>query len=139
MFEGAEIKPNGKVTIRETARRYEVEQVISRERVDLGRLFHLSYSEFYAPATLGENYAMAWALVYYLEKGAATEHPEYARIIDRYMQALRDPKVDADAATDASLEGVDMKALEKAFIKFWSSSSQRGRAEDNGRFRAAAK
>ena len=120
MFEGAEIKPNGKVTIRETARRYEVEQVISRERVDLGRLFHLSYSEFYAPATLGENYAMAWALVYYLEKGAATEHPEYARIIDRYMQALRDPKVDADAATDAALEGVDMKALEKAFIKFWS-------------------
>ena len=139
MFEGAEIRPNGKVTIRESGRRYEAGQVISRERVDLDRLFHLSYSEFYAPATMGENYAMAWALVYYLEKGAATEHPEYARIIDRYMQALRDPQADADAATDVALEGVNMKELEKAFVKFWSSSSRRGRAEDNGRFRVAAK
>jgi len=139
MFEGADIRPNGKVTVNETVRRYELEQVISRKKVDLNGLFHMSYGDFYAPAAMGDNYAMAWALVYYLEKGAATEHPGYARIIDRYMQALRDPQVDAQAATDMALEGVDVKELEKAFIKFWTSPSQRGRAADNPGFRVAAK
>ena len=103
---------------------------------DLFALFHYSYDGFYAQddATRTDNYALAWALVYYLRLGAPQERDApFARIVPRYMDALWETK-DGDKATAVAIEGIDPLVLHAAFCAFWRSQSKRHKAQSTELF-----
>jgi len=91
----------------------------------------MPYEAFYSgnKIVLGRNYALAWALVYYLRKGVPLEKDSVAEgVLDRYEEALWSTG-NAEGATDAAFQGVDMDAFDKEFRKFWTTSHKRQAAE----------
>lgn len=67
------------------------------------------------------NYTTAWALVYYLRKGAPTMSPNpYADVLPNYLKTLpaaaKDPPVEATAA---AFKDIDMTAFQADFVAFW--------------------
>lgn len=73
------------------------------------------------------NYTTAWALVYFLRKGApALRLTAYDALFDAYLKALNATR-DSAAATTAAFAGVDMSTLQEDFLSFWRRSRQAGR------------
>jgi tetratricopeptide (TPR) repeat protein len=75
--------------------------------------FRLDADGFMDAETVGRNYAQAWAFVHFLQHSGK---PERA-VFDRLFAGLCDGLA-ADAAVHAAFEGVDLDALEAAFLDY---------------------
>jgi len=100
---------------------------IGKGMMDLRRLFSLSREEFYDANNQlrAANYALAWALVYYLKKDASSP---YVGLLDKYVVAMRSNGGNAELATQAMLAGVDLKRLQLDFERFWQSHTRQAAA-----------
>ncbi len=142
LFEAA--APSGKrtVTIKENPHRMAVLKHLldHPDTIDLASLLRMEHSDFYQQHSRDEpraqtvriaNYATAWALVYFLRKGAVLygDRP-YRDLCDRVADAT--PPVDG---TSEWLRPEAMPTLTHDFLDFWHSSGKRGRAERNYLFR----
>jgi hypothetical protein len=87
------------------------------------RILNISYAGFYDERTRAANYALAWGLVFFMQKGAAQlrNRNSYREILQRYYDAAG--KMSADKATEYAWKGVDMDEFVQDFSKFWNSSS----------------
>ncbi len=100
----------------------EVMKLAAAGKADVRRMFTMSYKTFYGPAR-NANYALAWGLVYYMNKGAfcSKKTEKYAEIPLRYYLAmLKDG--DPGKALAAALEGVDLEQFVKDFNAFWKDA-----------------
>ena len=143
LFESAEVR-NRQLTVEEDEKSYEIlEGMIKRNAVPIEELLHMSYSEFYNPQDNAEekrreNYALAWAIVYYLRKGAPLEKPaRNADIPKRYTEALWTTK-DPEKATAAAFEGTTLPDFRRDFLSFWTSRNRRSLAKRNRLFTGQA-
>lgn len=123
-FEAARISRKGKVTFPENSRGSHLMRNLDAVSAHLPGLLKTGYNGFYqgSDETRSLNYTTAWALVYFLRKGAPLEKTNpYAGILDTYLKTLADTR-DAEAATTAAFEGVEMPALQKDFVTFWKKN-----------------
>jgi len=130
VFENVELR-NGQAYIEEApARLAALEGLLREGRAELWTLLHMPYPVFYSrdEKTMAENYARAWALVYYLRRGAPRQKPPaWPGLLERYADELwktRDP----DRATDAAFRGVDPTEFTRQFEDFWKSGARRSAA-----------
>ncbi|OGV63621.1 MAG: hypothetical protein A2283_10410 [Lentisphaerae bacterium RIFOXYA12_FULL_48_11] len=115
-----------------------VDEMVRTKTIDIHRLIHLTYEQFYDESReiRHKNYALAWALIYYLRKSAPLDSPaKYAKILDKYSDALWETK-DKDKATEIAFETIDINSLQRDFILFWTSQRKRGEALRNNIFKA---
>ena len=95
---------------------------------DLEAFIRLSHTEFYAANTRTRNYALSYALCYYLLRGApALGEKKFAAIPTRYIAELRRTR-DLDKAREFAFAGIDMRELLVKLKKFWSDREQQARA-----------
>lgn len=110
-------------------------KIVSRDPVKHARhfakLLKMSYGEFYGngftaggseKTDVGLNYCSAWALVYFLQRGAyvSDKFAPYRKIIPRYLQ-LTQQGYDALEATRLAFSELDKDCdLEADFLKFWT-------------------
>jgi hypothetical protein len=86
-------------------------------------LLQMSYGDFYdgggTRAGRAFNYALAWGLVYYLQKGAPQErNTPFRNILNDYAEALLLTR-DYQQATDLTFAEVDMQVFQSNFKEFW--------------------
>ena len=96
----------------------------------LANLLALTHSNFYSADEEQRtfNYAMSWALVYYLRKGTLVKGgAAYAGVLDRYMEVLWETKNERQA-TETAFDNIDLVQLEHDFIEFWTSRNKRSLA-----------
>lgn len=137
-FESATVEARKLVVNEATENARLVEDIVRADAIDLGTLTRLSYEQFYGnnDLTRQRNYALAWALVYYLRKGAALDKSSpHLNILDSYVDALWQTR-DAAAATAKAFAEVDMKVLEHDFVEFWKSRRKRSAAKRVRLFRS---
>ena len=133
-FEEAEVR-SGRVTIEEGGKaKKDIEELVTSNAHLLPKFIRLSYEEFYAGADEKQrrtNYDMAWALVYYLRKGAPLEQDApFVQILPKYAEAIG-KRMSPDQATTAAFADVDMEALIESWSKFWQSRNRRSAARRN--------
>ncbi len=123
-FENAQIDSKGKVSFPEDPNRLPVlmDNLESAIAV-IPDMFHMSYENFYdgggTAAGRSFNYALAWGLAYYLQKGAPGErNTPFKEILPSYAAALESSRSyhEADALTFAD---IDMKVFQSNFKEFW--------------------
>lgn len=133
LFENATLR-NKKLTIGEDEEKVKtLEEMIGSGFLDIKKMLNMSYADFYAKddETRKQNYALAWAIVYYLRKGATLDHPNhFASVLKSYVNALWRIK-NAEAATAATFRAIDMDRFHHAFINFWKSKNMRVKARKN--------
>ncbi|MBP5227227.1 MAG: hypothetical protein J6336_07570 [Kiritimatiellae bacterium] len=132
--EGVKIDNRGKVTFGESANRAaHVDQELDKVVRAIPDVINLDYNGFYAKSRdrLLLNYSTAWALIYFLQKGAPSNrrYAAYTSILPTYRKALLETK-DCAKATEAAFEGIDMKALQSAFADFWKRGRNNARRYD---------
>ncbi len=133
MFEQAEIRGKSVALPEHEASVARVTDMIGRHDVPFAALLELSYPGFYDPDATrrADNYALAWALVYYLHRGAAQERPaRYHTIPGKLRAAIVAGASERDASRAAFAE-VDMARFQEQFADFWTSRSRRGAARKN--------
>lgn len=88
----------------------------------LKTVIKLPYQEFYSGEgdEVALHYESAWALIYFLQKGAYTSEKfkDYRKVITTYLAAINDglsPKM----ATERAFECVKERDLEEDFMNFW--------------------
>lgn len=95
-------------------------------------ILFLSHAEFYEGTLLEVNdrYSAAWAVVYFLEKGAPSfkEFSDYAGVLPAYLAAMKDGK-SAQEATRIAWEGVAQRDFVDDFVKFWNKRTAARRYE----------
>lgn len=130
-FENAVIV-NGRIRIEEDPRAISLlTQVLAKGGFDLQSFFQLSPEQFYSKisAERDANYAVAWALVYYLKKGfGADTHSPFAGLLDKYAEAMQVEGKTASEATESMLKGVDVQRLSMDFRQFWNSPARQSGA-----------
>lgn len=131
-FEGAEVDAKGRVEIPENRRVAHLLREFDAVTAQIPVTLKADYAAFYngAERLRQLNYTTAWALVYFLRKGAPSERlTAYAGILGAYLKALAETKDDA-AATAAAFEGIDMPRFQKDFADFWRKGRNSGRRYD---------
>ncbi len=91
-----------------------------------------SYADFYAGTDDDRRfrYALSWAFIYYLHKGAPLEfRTPHADLVQVYVDALRDSG-NPDEATLQMLSTTELPKLQSAFKTFWLSNRTEGLAHD---------
>jgi hypothetical protein len=130
-FEQAEIRGRN-VTIGEDPDAVElVLASIAQNNFPIERLLAMDYPQFYDrdPEQRRRNYALAWALVYYLHRGAILERPaRYHKITESVLDALADGATER-AATQAAFADINMSRFREHFSAFWTSSRSRADAK----------
>ena len=132
LFESAEVDNRGRVTIPENTRVTHLLRNLESVAGMLPKVLQADRSAFYSGAEQQRdlNYTAAWALVYFLQKGAPSEKlTEYAGILERYLKSLALSK-DSSVATAAGFAEVDMQKFQQAFIDFWRKGRQAGQRFD---------
>lgn len=123
-FENAVIV-NGRIRIEEDPRSIGLlNTVLAKGAFDLKAFFQLSPNQFYSrdEDERAANYAVAWALVYYLKKGFGSDtHSPYSGLLDKYAEAMQVEGKTASEATESMLKGLDIQRLSLDFIQFWHS------------------
>lgn len=131
--ECAEISARGRVSFPENRRVRHLEQSLDEAARILPELLRADAAAFYAPSDARRqlNYTAAWALVYFLRKGAPSHarYGAYAPILGRYRAALRETKKWREA-TAAAFEGVDMARFQRDFKEFWKKGRKRAERVD---------
>ncbi len=131
LMEGVQFEKTG-VEIGEVERYVQLvdDRIRKGNSLRFARLIRMSYPEFYAPQReqRAHNYATAWALIYYLRKGAPVAGEEGdAAILERFHQVML-ATGNAKEATDAAFDGVDLDQLEQRFLIFWNRARLRSQA-----------
>lgn len=97
---------------------------------DLKTFLRLNHAEFYAANNRTRNYALSYALCYYLLRGApALGEEKFAAIPSRYIEELRRTR-DPNRALGSAFAGVDIEELSAKLKKFWSDREQQRRARE---------
>ncbi|OVE75393.1 hypothetical protein BVX97_04805 [bacterium E08(2017)] len=112
-------------------------RMIAAGRADTHRLLNMDYEEFYGKSDQQrtENYALAWAIVYYLTKGASLDKPANNKdILNKYIDALWNTK-DRKKATEIAFNATNHQNFQNDFLKFWQSKSKRSSARRNKIFK----
>jgi hypothetical protein len=123
-FENAVIV-NGRIRIEEDPRALgRVKAVLEKGGFDLNSVFRISREQFYStdPSEREDNYAMAWAVVYYLKKGFGGDASSpFAGLLENYATAMQVEGKTAEEATESMLKGVDIQRMSLDFRQFWHS------------------
>jgi len=121
-FENAHVDAKGKVTLEEDPDRSSVLLENLDEAVNvLPHLLQATHTEFYSgtSASLRLKYALAWGLVYYLQKGAPLErNTPFKDILPDYAATLALTH-DGATATAAAFKNVDLTVFQGNFREFW--------------------
>jgi hypothetical protein len=119
-FEGFDFKNRGSYDIEPSDRRLKTfPKGITPE--SLQSLLNMSYDDFYSPVNVSRNYSTAWALIYFIRKGAPLMKKfNYCRIPDKYYDSFCELGNDEEA-TKKAWEGIDMKQFVDDFNGFWAS------------------
>ena len=142
LFESVRFDRTGaKVEIRENEDRLQV--FLSARplgpRFDIMGMMFMPPEAFYAMDRTGgdalheraANYGAAWALVYFLRKGAPAVYPGsgYDAICGNVLAEVARRPQDHAGAVEAALEGVDRDRLAEDFYAFWASKTMRSKAK----------
>lgn len=127
-FEGIDFKSGDKVKI-DLSNRVEGMKRIAVSGARLENFIGLDYRDFYS-GNLEQNYSLAWALMFFLQKGAPIlkDRNRYSEIPSKYYAALIETK-DGHRATKIAWTGVDMEKFAREFAEFWKSDTLIRRAE----------
>lgn len=140
LFAGAKIS-NGQLVVEESDRRWEeIKPMVESLDVPIDELLQMNHQQFYDKdeEKRRQNYALAWAMVYYLRKGAPLERPpRNVKILERYVDALWETR-DPVKATSAAFEEVSVRTFEREFLAFWGSRNRRSTAKRNRIFKGQA-
>ena len=131
-FETAEISRSGKVKIPENSRVHHLLRNLDAASKHIPEVLTMDYNTFYHQSAKMRdlNYTTAWALIYYLYKGAPLERKNpYSKILNKYLAGLKSSK-NSNTATTKAFEGVLIKNLQKDFINFWKHRRSKGRSYD---------
>lgn len=131
-FETTEVDNKGRVEIPENTRVNHLLENLDDAARQLPKLLHASRAAFYGGSDQQRsmNYTTAWALVYFLRKGVPAEKlTAYASILDTYRTSLATTK-NADEATTAAFEGVNMTKFQEAFTDFWKKGRNAAKRYD---------
>ena len=132
--EGIKIDNRGKVTFGESVNRAaHVDQELDKIVRAIPEVIRMDHNTFYAKSRdrLLLNYSTAWALIWFLQKGAPSNrrYAAYTTILPAYRKALLETK-DPSKATEAAFEGIDMKTLQSDFTDFWKRGRNNARRYD---------
>ena len=129
LMEGLDIS-QGKAEIQEVPKYLEtVQRMAAAGELPVADLLKMPPREFYNANGPEEqrrgNYATAWAVIYYLQKGvhATGANPAHQKILSRYLEAFA-AKPDAEAATAAAFEGIDRAQFGRDLAAFWKSAAR---------------
>ena len=122
LFENAAISTKGKVTLPEDERRV----ALLLDNMDLvvealPDFFNADYAGFYGGTSEQRQlkYAMAWGIIYYLQKGAAQErNTPFKDILPDLAEALAETRR-YPAANAQVLESINMPVFQANFSEFW--------------------
>ncbi len=131
-FETAEIDRRGVVTIPENSRVQHLLANLDAVAQHIPDLLTMDYDTFYHKSDEARslNYTAAWALIYYLRKGAPLERSNpYDRILDRYLAELKTSRSSATATTEA-FRSINTKKLQEDFTLFWKRQRSKARTYD---------
>ncbi len=131
-FETSEVDAKGRVEIPENERVEHLLRNLEAAARQLPKLIHVGYSGFYSGTEEQRslNYSTAWGLVYFLRKGVPSEKlTAYEKIIDTYLKTLATTK-DADAATTAAFDGINMTKFQEDFTDFWKKGRNSAKRYD---------
>ncbi|MBP5321496.1 MAG: hypothetical protein J6334_10955 [Kiritimatiellae bacterium] len=132
--EGVKIDNRGKVTFGESPNRAaHVDRELERVVKAIPDVLKADYNTFYAKSKdrLLLNYSTAWAVIYFLEKGAPGNRrtTAYTAILPTYRKVLRETK-NPKLATEAAFEGIEMADFQAAFSDFWKRGRNNARRYD---------
>ena len=139
LFDKVEKKNRSIRILEDPSKVFFLKEMIERDAINIPALLNMSLLQFYDYENNDEtvrrdNYVLAWALVYYLRKGAPLDkHSPYASLLDKYVDALWESR-HAGPATDMAFAGIDLDALQASLIKFWRSPGRRSAARRNRLF-----
>lgn len=87
-------------------------------------MLNMSYATFYSEKSRTDNYALAWGIIFFLQKGAPVmrDKNNYNEIPIKYYNEILSSG-DADKATEKAWEGVNMEKFAEDFKNFWSNSN----------------
>jgi len=131
-FEAAAVDAKGRVEIPEDKRVNHLLKNLEAAAASIPKIIHADRSAFYGGSDEQRslNYTTAWALVYFLRKGVPTQKlAGYSEIIDTYLKSLAAAK-DAEAATAAAFEGINMSKFKEDFTDFWKKGRNSARRYD---------
>lgn len=144
-FSGADIKSGKVVSIGLNPWRIGyIKRLVEQNKIIRWKdILSFERAQFYDPSKIGQCYAQAWSMVYFLRKSpAATKHAQWSKILDAYFVALKedygrrveflekqgraaqdDLREDAGQkarayALELAFQGVDVDALEEAWREF---------------------
>jgi len=145
LFEGSDIDAHRK-TVKIVEEPLRVGPFLARLKegrpLNLGTFLKLDHGQFYSrnTETMADNYATAYALVYFLRK-ACPQYPGrgYDTICSKLLEAaMANNSPDPGASTTKAMEGIDLQQLERDLTDFWKSPTRRHRAERATAFGEAA-
>ena len=95
---------------------------------DIEKIIHTTHNQFYGAGERTQNYAMAWGLMFFLQKGAPLlkNGNTYHDIPARYYEEVK--KGNAEQANKIVWRDVDMKKFSEDFNMFWNNRSLISRA-----------
>ena len=131
-FESAQVDRTGQVSLPEGDR---VEALIANLPAAaqfLPMVLRANWKEFYqgSEETRRLNYTTAWALVYFLQKGApASGLKQYQAVLPTYLDVLKTTG-DAGQATAAAFRDIAMDRLQQDFVDFWKRGRGAARRYD---------
>lgn len=122
LFENAHVDSKGRVELPEDPERCPFLLEHLELAVEyLPTFLRLDYAQFYAdnPMQRKLNYALAWGVCYYLQKGAPSErNTPFGLILESYAAALAS-ETNFLRATEVAFGEVDMGVFQSNFREFW--------------------
>lgn len=138
-FEGVKfIRPNVFIQPVDRYLKTVMGMINANNTLDITSLLEMNYNQFYNKGTdinhgSDENYALAWAVVYFLQKGSPIIKKMYGRnytkILNEYYNALYETKR-FDVADQRAWAGINMKQFTKDFCNFYKDSGLRQQADN---------
>ena len=128
-FERSEVDRQGRVEFHENSRVNHLMTNLDAAAALLPNILKMDYAEFYDQNAEQRalNYTTAWALIYFLHKGAPLETSNpYKYIITTYLRELKNMQ-DPDAATLKAFSTVKIDNLQRDFQEFYKSKRTRAR------------
>ncbi|MCP4180022.1 MAG: DUF1570 domain-containing protein [bacterium] len=101
---------------------------------DIKNLLDMNYEQFYSGSSAQDNYTIAWAVIYFLQKGIPYSKSKYASNYSKILPVYYKELVRTgshDKATVKAWKNIDMNYFTKDFVEFYKSDSKLRKAEKN--------
>jgi hypothetical protein len=124
-FENAQIDSKGRISFEEDLKRVQILlENLDAATAIIPQMLSMDYTDFYggggSSAGRSLNYALAWGLAYYLQKGAPQErNTPFKEILGNYALSLAASR-DYTEANAITFSEVDIKVFQTNFREFWS-------------------